>query len=160
MKQTIDVFTGEVKSGGKSTELVSHAIGSCIVITAYDPKNRMGGMAHVMLPGKAPDKNIRQRTRYADDAIEELIHSIHIAPEDFQRIEICLVGAGNVLNKLDDIICNKNIQSIIKLLKMKNLTISAQSLGGTKRRAVRFDIETGNIFLKKGDSKEILLWTK
>ena len=64
------VNTGEVSSGGIETILNSGAIGSCVVITAFDSYRRIGAMAHVMLPGVSPVKNQLHATRYAANAIE------------------------------------------------------------------------------------------
>jgi chemotaxis protein CheD len=68
-KRIIYTMTGEVKSGNQDTVIKSGAIGSCVVITAYDKKNQLGSMAHVMLPGKAPKKKDIQKTKYAENAI-------------------------------------------------------------------------------------------
>jgi len=67
------VNTGEVRSGGPDTILNSGAIGSCIVITAFVSEKKIGAMAHVMLPGEATIKNQLQATRYAANAIEEML---------------------------------------------------------------------------------------
>ena len=65
--------TGEVKTGRRNEILKSSGIGSCVVIAAYHPGKKVGVMAHVMLPGVAPERNDIQRTRYAADAIDEVI---------------------------------------------------------------------------------------
>ncbi len=158
MKKILDVFTGEVKSCGNECELVSHAIGSCIVITMYDPHAKYGAMAHVMLPGKAPDKETELPTKYAEDAIDALIRHMDLNPEDHSSVEITLIGGGNVLKRENDTICRKNIQSVKELLIHKKLPISAESLGGTERRSVRFNVETGEVFIRINGSKEIVLW--
>lgn len=158
MKKIIDVFTGEIEACNNSCELVSHAIGSCIVITAYDPIRKLGCMAHVMLPGKAPENKQDTLTRYAQNAIEELVRIMDITPKNAHRIEICLIGGGNVLKRADDAICHNNIFSVKKLMKNWSLFVSAESLGGTERRSVRFDVEKGEVYMTKANSKEWLLW--
>lgn len=155
MEEIIDVSTGEVRSAANKTTLRAMAIGSCVVITGYDRYNKKGAMAHVMLPGSAPKKET-QKTKYAAEAIDELLKQM--VPSGKNDIEVCLVGGGNVLQKDDDSICGNNIESVTELLKDKNISVIASALGGTKRRTVRFDIETGTIMYSEGDSNEKLLW--
>ena len=157
MKQVLDVNTGEVKAGTNESVLRSIAIGSCVVVAAYNFKRKIGAMAHVMLPGNAP-KNSIDKTKYAANAIEELINMI--TPEDSKQydIEACLVGAGNVLKKEDDTICNANIQSTTQILKEKHIPVRASALGGTKRKSIFMDIEDCCISFTEGNEKEKVLW--
>ena len=83
----------------------SAAIGSCVVIAAYDAANKVGALAHVMLPGVSPEKKASQRTRYAADAIEEMVNSMVRLGTGKENIEVCLVGGANVLQREDDTIC-------------------------------------------------------
>jgi len=49
-------------------------------------------MAHVMLPGYAPESETEQRTKYAGNAIDELLNQMKAIGCDLGRIEICLMG--------------------------------------------------------------------
>ncbi|MBI4669609.1 MAG: hypothetical protein HY747_10600 [Elusimicrobia bacterium] len=73
-------------------------------------------------------------------------------------LEVCLVGAGNVLKRNDDTICQDNIASVVQLLREKRIKIRAEALGGTNRRSVRLDVERGSVFYVEADEKEKLLW--
>lgn len=157
MKEIVDVSTGKVKIGNCNNILVSNGIGSCVVVAAINFKKQISGMAHIMLPGKAPLNENKSKTKYTEDAIEVLISLLEIEKNDTSQINVCLVGAGNVLNKQDDTICKSNIDSLLNLLKELKIEISAQTLGGNLRRSVRFDIETGEVFFTEGDSELILL---
>jgi len=157
MREIIDVNTGEVKVAGKKVILRSIAIGSCIVIAAYDCEKKIGAMAHVMLPGSAPKKTL-ERTRYAVDAIGEMIDQMTRAGADKDNIEVCLVGGGNVLRKEDDTICRDNIESTTQLLKEKHIPVRSAVLGGTERKGVFLDVENGTVSYTEGDAKEKPLW--
>lgn len=157
MEEIIDVNTGEVKVGSKKVVLRSVAIGSCIVIAAYDFKKRTGAMAHIMLPGHAP-KKVSEKAKYAADAIDEMISQMTRTGTNKDDIEVCLVGAGNVLKKKDDTICKDNIKSTTQFLGEKHIPIRATVLGGTKRKGVFLDVESGSISYTEGDGKEKPLW--
>jgi chemotaxis protein CheD len=158
MSKTIDISTGEVKSAGANTILRSAAIGSCIVVTAYYPEQNIGSMAHIMLPGKATDKNEENKFRYAENAIIELLLQLDVPLNKIQDIKICLIGGGNVLKREDDTICEKNIESVLEILSQKQLKTEAKALGGTDRRTVQFDIAKGEVYFTEGNSKAMLLW--
>ena len=51
MKQEISVSSGEINACRAEGVLRASAIGSCVVVAAYDAGTGAGGMAHVMLPG-------------------------------------------------------------------------------------------------------------
>jgi len=158
MEKIINVGTGEVKVGRKGEILKSTAIGSCVVIAAYDSEKNLGVMAHIMLPGRAPKNDYGESTKYAADAINEMIRMITAKRANVCELDICLVGAGNILKKKDDTICKDNIESITQLLKEKHIPVKAAVLGGTKRKSISLDVESGSIYYSEGDKEEELLW--
>ena len=156
-KKSVDVNTGEVKVAAKGTILRSVGIGSCVIVTAYNLRGKIGGMAHIMLPGSAPQQSL-EKTKYAFDGIEQLLNQMFEAGADTDEIEVCLVGAGNVLHKKDDTICDANIESVTGILKEKNIPVKVSVLGGTKRKSVFLDVATGCVSCAEGDEKEKILW--
>ncbi|MFC1999645.1 chemotaxis protein CheD [Chloroflexota bacterium] len=154
----VDVYTGEVGAGRKDMVLRSNAIGSCVVIVAYDPTEKVGGLAHAMLPGAAPRGETSGRTKYASDAMEEMIDTMTRLGAKRGSIEVCLVGGGNVLKRKDDTICQANISSVIELLKARGINIRAQAVGGTERRGVSLDVNRGTVHYVEEDEEKKLLW--
>ncbi|MEA1927668.1 MAG: chemotaxis protein CheD [Candidatus Auribacterota bacterium] len=150
----IYVSTSEVKVGRRNDILKSSGIGSCVVITAYHPGKKIGVMAHVMLPGASPGGKDIQRTRYAADAIDEVIERMRRSGVNQDEIEVCLVGGGNVLKREDDRICENIVRSVTGILNEKQIRIKAQSLGGIERRSVSLDIDTGVVRYTVGDGGE------
>ncbi len=108
-KRIIYIMTGEVKVGNKDMVLKSGAIGSCLVITSYDKLNRIGAMAHIMLPEKAPENTGLKKTRYAINAIDELLRILAKNGADKNNLESCLAGGANILQRKDDNIGKHNI---------------------------------------------------
>lgn len=153
----IDVNTGHVIAKSENKILRSLAIGSCIVIAAFDRNNKSGALAHIMLPGRAPE-NEKFKTKYAANAIDDLIRKLADKGTKKQDIRVCLIGAGNVLKKTNDTICEKNIESVHELLKEKKIPVVASVLGGSARSSVFMDIDDASISYTEGDSEERLLW--
>jgi len=157
-KQIIFAMTGEIKTGDKNSILKSGPIGSCIVITAYNHHNQIAVMSHIMLPGVAPAKENTKKTRYAVNAITELITLYKLDRSSEEIIAVCIAGGANVLQKTDDCIGQNVIDSIEEILKNKEIKVVARSLGGTQRRSVSFDVETGNVHCSIGDGAEEFFW--
>lgn len=159
MKETIDVQIGEVKTERRNVILQSKAIGSCVAIAAYDAVNNTGAMVHIMLPGKAPvTKKPHEKTKYAANAISAMVGQMNRLGSKNDNIEVVLVGGGNVLNRKDDTICKDNIKSALELLRDKYLKVRTQAIGGTDRRSISLDIESGIVYLSEGNGSEIQLW--
>ncbi|HUV40475.1 MAG TPA: chemotaxis protein CheD [Sedimentisphaerales bacterium] len=157
MKEVVDVNTGEVKLGTGEEILRSVAIGSCIVVAACDFKKKTGALAHIMLPGRAGARS-QEKTKYAADAIEEMVNKMTDAGTSKDDIEVCLIGGANILKNDDDTICSENIRSTTELLKERQIPIKATVLGGEKRKGVCLDIESSTVFYTEGDEKEKFLW--
>jgi chemotaxis protein CheD len=155
----VDVQTGEVKVGGDRAVISSTAIGSCIAIVAIDPQAGIGGIAHIMLPGKAPGWVDGPKTRYAHDGLFYLVKSLLQFGARRELIKVCLVGGANVLLDPEDSVCRDNCASVFALCAGYRLTVCAQSLGGFKRRRVLLDVEKNMVFCGIGDNSDFILWS-
>ena len=156
-QKIIDVNTGEVKTAVEKGILRSVGIGSCVVVVAYNFRGKIGGIAHIMLPGIAPKQSL-EKTKYAFDGIEQLLNQMLVTGASADEIEVCLVGAGNVLQKEDDTVCDANIESVTGILKENNIPVMVSALGGTKRKSVFLDVKNGSISYAEEDEKEKTLW--
>jgi chemotaxis protein CheD len=156
MHDMIHVNTGEVKVGRANAVLQSTPIGSCVVIMAWNVHRRVGIMAHIMLPGCAPQA-ASVPTRYSVNAIEKLTEDM--APyASLTDIGVCLIGAANVLKKADDTICHSNIRSVTDHLKHKGIPVHAAQLGGNERRMACLYVNEGRMTFTQGESQERVIW--
>jgi chemotaxis protein CheD len=121
-------------------------------------KNIIGAMAHIMLPGSAPENKNFGETKYASNAIEEMLKLLKLKGAAGKRLNICLFGGGNVLKRNDDTICIDNLTSVENILKTRLFQISKKAVGGTVRRSARLYIESGQLYFTEDNSPEKLLW--
>jgi len=157
VKEFVDVNTGEVVVCKGKFTLRAIAMGSCIAAIAYDATTQIAGMAHIMLPGCALQRS-RQKTRYAVNAIEQMLNQMHRQGANAGNIEACLIGAGNVLQEKDDTICEDNIKSVTAILAEKDIPVMASVVGGTKRKSAYLDTTTGTVSYSRGNEVEKQLW--
>lgn len=154
ISESIFVSTGEVVVAENDTILESSPLGSCIAVCIIDQAASVGGMAHIMLPGKSPYHEVPNKYRYAADALEELITKVQVIGGNIARMKICLIGGANVLKREQDTIHIDNLKSIKNLLSLMRLDIDESSTGGFERRTARMDIATGSIFVTIGNQPE------
>ncbi len=145
------VTTGRIATGSKEEILTSSPLGSCVAVIAYDKTTKIGGLAHVMLPGKSPKGN---DNKYAENAITNLIDELKDLGASKTNIEIGLVGGANVLRKENDSIADHLIISVYEILEKKKLNVIASSLGGYERRTAKLDLSSGIVNFTVGDSLE------
>jgi chemotaxis protein CheD len=157
--EIVDVQMGQVRAVRGQVIVKSGAIGSCIVVVVYDPSNKTAAVAHIMLPGRAPaGKSSDEKTKYAHDAIDAIIDKMTRFGSTAPNIKAAVLGGANVLQKDDDTICQANIDSALDYLAERHLEVVATAVGGTRRRNVWLDVDSGVIDYTEGDSDKRQLW--
>ncbi len=146
------VYTGCVFTGSGNGVIRCSPLGSCIAVLAYDASTKIGGLAHIMLPGKS---DIGQKeNKYAENAFENLIYALKKKGAKIRDTEICIVGGANVLRKEKDTIAEKLFQNVIAIAKKKNLTVKKIAIGGYERRTASLNLNVGTVNFTIGDSQE------
>jgi len=158
MNNECSVDSGEVAACRGDGILRAGAIGSCVVVTAYDPDAGVGGMAHVLLPGASRDPDPSVRTKYAEDAIQELMRKISALGAREERLRVCLVGGGNVLGPGHDSPGPEIVISLTKILGRMCIEPVATEVGGAQRRSCSLDVASGQVTYTVGDSERLTLW--
>jgi chemotaxis protein CheD len=158
MKAEISVLTGEVWAAQREIILRSDAIGSCIGVAAFEIKSGVGALAHIMLPGSSLNTGLSYNTKYAADAVSDMLFKMTRLGAKSGHIEACLVGAGNVLQDKNDRVCVNLICSVSEVLREHQIRIVAEALGGVMRRCVFIDIGKREVYYTEGDEADRLLY--
>jgi len=146
----IDVYTGKVSVSSKPVILRVMAIGSCVAVVVYDRNKKIGGLAHIMLPGRSSSGESEERTKYAEDAIDILLDAAKKLGAGTEDLEVNLVGGADMLGEGN--ISKEIASSALDYLKNLGIEPKSKKTGGAKRRSVSLDIESGRIFYTEGDS--------
>ncbi|MEA3414689.1 MAG: chemotaxis protein CheD [Thermodesulfobacteriota bacterium] len=147
-------------SGNIEDVLITYALGSCIGIAVYDPKVRVGGLLHFMLPDSRLDLNKAKATpaMFADTGIPFLFKSCYRLGAEKRRMIVKVAGGASILDNANYFrIGQKNITALRKIFWKNNVLIDGEDTGKTCNRTVALHISTGKVVVKNSRTGRNLL---
>ncbi len=151
MQTKIEVTMG----GGAVTTapdiILSSGLGSCVVLTLYDSKRKLGGLAHIMLPDSISLNGYHPPYKYADMAITRLIKELRSMRASPRNMVAKLVGGAKMFLSSDDFgpcIGEQNIISVKHILERKRIPVIAENTGGNYGRSVEFYLDSGKVMIR------------
>ena len=151
MKNRIEVGMGRGVVTRSPHVISSLGLGSCVVVTLYDTKRKMGGLAHVMLPDSKNLNGCQPPYQYADTAIATLIKELRTRRAIPRDMVAKLVGGAKMFSSIDDFspgIGEQNIASVKCILKQKLIPVTGENTGGDYGRSVEFYLDTGRVVVR------------
>ncbi len=162
-QRSIYVGLGEMSvTKDTSLVLVCNGLGSCISLCVYDPVNKMGGMAHMLLPSCRSKSDISgSPSKYINTGAPLLINRMIKQGSLKQNLIVKIAGGARMLNipgqcsQLD--IGQKNIAEIKVTLDRENIPICGSDVGGGFGRTVNFYLDSGKVTVKAVNGRMIEL---
>mgnify|MGYP003589645273 CR=1 FL=1 len=135
---------------GHGRTRISTLLGSCVSITLWHPRKRIGGMCHYMLSERARPPDSPPDARFASEAFELLLYHIDIAGTRPSEYQAKLFGGSNMFT--DEAgrrmaIGPRNIEFGQRFLTANSIALIAQHIGGSGRRKLHFDLWSGDVWL-------------
>ncbi len=155
------VGIGELKvSADPGDVLVTHALGSCLGIAAYDPNRRAGGLLHAMLPraSDAPERARSNPTLFVDTGLARLFRSLYALGCERRHIQIRAAGCANFSRGQSDVfrVGEKNIATLRTLLARKLIPIHAEDVGGSDYRTLAIRLSDGQVAVRTAAARYLL----
>ena len=99
-KQIVTISPGEFYCS-KQDCFISTVLGSCIAITLWDGKNKIGGMNHFMLASTSRDCSISDETagRFGEYSMELLINDMIKAGAQKKYFQAKVFGGANIFKE-------------------------------------------------------------
>lgn len=143
---TVKVLPGEFYVSSQQ-EMLTTVLGSCVSACIHDPRMRMGGMNHFMLPEPVGERDgwtstVGRAARYGSDAMEQLINALLIAGCQRGDLQVKIFGGGRVLARLTDV-GQRNIEFVQRYIATEKLNLVASDLGDVYPRQVQFFPDSG-----------------
>ena len=125
-------------------------LGSCVAITMWHPARRVGGMCHIMLPGRNRQVGSTLDPRYADEAVERFAVEAWRRKISLSGFRVKLFGGGRMYGKeranFPDV-GRRNVVAADRALGRIGFVATHEHVGGTAHRRLHFDLLTGDVWL-------------
>ncbi len=159
MKRIVGVADMKVSSDPDDV-IVTHALGSCLGIMAYDPVAQVGGLLHAMLPLSSanPDKARANPCMFVDTGVPMLFKKIYAEGGSKPRLVVKVAGGANVHNVENDrfAIGKRNYIVLKKLFWKNGILIDAEACGGSIGRTLHMEVATGRVWVSTNGEKHEL----
>lgn len=152
-EQIVTVGLGEVRTAaGSNGVLLALGLGSCVAVALYDPKARVGGMAHVVLPAP-PDGGDTHALTFATGAIPRLFSDVIAHGGDRARLVCKIAGGARVLATEPgrDLfrIGERNFAAVLTELSALGIRPHASDCGGATGRTFWLSVHDGRTAVKR-----------
>lgn len=145
------VGVGDMKtSADPDSVLVTYGLGSCIAVMLADPRARVAGMLHFMLPESSLDreKARAQPAMFADTGLALLFDEMAARGADRRRSTLWVAGGAQMMDEAGVFAIGKrNYTALRKILWKAGLLIHAEEVGGMVSRTVRLEVGPGRCWL-------------
>jgi len=147
----IVVGMADLKVAKNPDTLTTLGLGSCVGITLYDRIQKIGGLAHVMLPTYKgfEGQNI---AKFADSAIIELVNQLTRIGASRKQLVAKIAGGAHMFGKTqnNDIlkIGERNAAASLAILKQLAIPVQANDTGGTRGRTIELYTDSGSLKIK------------
>ncbi len=128
--------------------LVAHGLGSCVGIALYDPRPRLGALAHTLLPTLRPGLENSRPGKFVDTAICAMVEELLGRGAKRERLRAKVAGGANMFEQhfaTDEGVGARNARSARETLARLGIPLLAEDTGGAYGRTLEFDLATGAI---------------
>ena len=143
----------------REDEVLDTVLGSCVSACIRNPRLKIGGMNHFMLPRPSGNGNdtweslAGRATRYGTASMEQLINRILAAGGSRADLEVKIFGGGKVLSSLSDV-GNHNVTFVRDFLRQEGLKVSSEDVGDVCPRHVQYFPLTGRVRVRHLNSRQ------
>ncbi|GAB4174151.1 MAG: chemotaxis protein CheD [Geothermobacteraceae bacterium] len=156
MSQKVRVRIGEIRIGAAPDILICSGLGSCLGVALYDPEVRIGGLAHVLLPGDAGEETRLRPGKYAVSAVPMLLERLADAGADRARLFARLVGGATMFPGLSEraSIGERNIAVARGQLELHGIPLVAEDVGANYGRSCELHLADGRLLLRTSRGRD------
>ena len=142
-----------INPGGWTVETerpITTLLGSCVAVCLYDPKLRLGGMNHFLLPSRAKSNSDDNDVILAGDySMEVLLNTMLSKGAQKKRMVAKAFGGGTIVTSILMAIGQRNAEFAQEWLDREDIPLTAKDFGGAWSRKVIFTPEGGDAFCRR-----------
>jgi chemotaxis protein CheD len=136
-----------VLSSSADSHLVAYGLGSCIGVAVWDPRTKVGGLAHFMLPS-GPANNASP-VKFIDTGLDTYLKALEAKGAVLSRCIFKAAGGAAMLTIGGGLAIGKrNAESMQAALAERGYKLAATALGGNAGRTVQLEVADGRFLIK------------
>lgn len=147
MAELIKVGMADYKVGRAPATIISYGLGSCIGVSLYDPKTKVGGLLHIMLPDSTQSRSNENPAKFADTGLPLMLADVIKLGGSKTRLVAKMAGGAQMFafaNASDIMkVGLRNAEAVKAMLKKEGIRLLAEDTGGNYGRTVQINLETG-----------------
>ncbi|MCP4108458.1 MAG: chemotaxis protein CheD [Desulfobacteraceae bacterium] len=153
-KREVTIHIGGYYASRQPT-LIYTLVGSCVAVCMFDPVKKIGGMNHILLPGRADMQHFDAPARYGINAMELLINKIMNLGGDRRNLVAKVFGGAHLLPAIstENGVGKKIAAFVVEFLYNESIKIISRDLEGHESRKIYFHTDTGDVLLKRIKSR-------
>lgn len=152
MAEMIKVGMADLKLCISPNSITTLGLGSCVGVAIRDTGNKVGGLAHVMLPDSNEIKNNVNLAKFADTGVAELVRQMEKAGARRKMMVAKIAGGAQMFafqnNSQMMRVGDRNVEAVKKKLRELGIPIKAEDTGLNYGRTVEFYPESGDFIIK------------
>ena len=137
---------------------IATLLGSCVTVTLWHPRRRLGGMCHILLPNRARrPPGAALDGHYADEAFALFDRAIAHHDSRPHEYQAKLFGGGDMFPTAAARVHlgEQNVAMARSLLVQRGIPLLAEHAGGAGHRKLVFDLDTGEVRLCFADLNQV-----
>lgn len=143
---------GELFFGERVSDLHT-LLGSCVAVTWWHAKRRIGGMCHYLLPCRQRAPGQPRDGKFGDEAIGMMFDATRRAGTRPEEYEVHLYGGADTMPDLERsmrYVGERNIEMGFNLLDELGFSLTGVDVGESVPRTVHLNLLTGEVRMKRG----------
>lgn len=154
-ERALQVGMGE-SAAVRAPACLTSVLGSCVGVALYHPRNRVGALAHVVLPESAGRAGTPGK--FANTAIPHLLELLREAGAPAAGLVAKIAGGASMFSSGGPLqVGESNVQAVLLALQTARIAVAAQHVGGNKGRRVNLDASTGTLSVEVAGCPALLL---
>jgi len=144
--------------------IVRTLLGSCVAITLWHPRQRMGGMCHYLLTDRSHYKRNDNHPPgyYATDAIKYFLEQAKRSGCHPREFEVKLFGGGNMFDGIQARMSSINVAQVNvseghRLLEENGFSVKTADVGGVRYRKIYFELASGDVWVQYGRHSQTVI---
>lgn len=129
--------------------LVCTVLGSCVALTLFSPRLRVGAICHAMLPSGECGGPFK----YVDSSVRHMLEQFERLRIKRSEIVVKLFGGADMFDAASPnrspTVGRQNIQFASETLRQEGLQLVGSDVGGRQGRKLLFYTHTGEVLLKR-----------